>query len=143
MIIIYIYLKNQIPNGKNIYIYSEYITIFIRKCTGRWSGSRKSNVSVQQSDSVFERFKKLDTRGQSMQDDDSVDTKLSITAHSHPISCIRVYSTKNNDISMISTSALDGKVLLWNVFGNVDSNYPSCLMSISKLLNKAPKEVAE
>lgn len=75
-----------------------------------------------------------------MQNDDSI--KSSTTAHSHPISCIRIYSTKNNDISMISTSALDGKVLLWDVIGNVDSNYSSCLVSISKLLNKAPKEVS-
>lgn len=124
----------------SIYQYYNYINIFIRKCTGRWSGSRKATITTQQSDSVFERFKKLDTRGQSMQNDDS--TKLSITAHSHPISCIRIYSTKNNDISMISTSALDGKVLLWDVIGNVDSNYSSCLVSISKLLNKAPKEIA-
>jgi len=141
-------LLNQYPIGKYLYTFTAYL-LFNRKCNGRWGKAKStSSSSGQQSDSVFEKFKKLDTRGQSLfhDDDDSMSSDdLSIssaTAHQHPISCIRVYSTKGNSISMLSTSALDGKIFLWDISEKFGGNLPSCSISTLKLLNKASKETA-
>ena len=101
---------------------------------GRWSGTKKNPSS--QSESMFERFKKLDTKGQSMQDDESnTSEKLIVAAHQHPISCIRVYSKKNNNVSMISTCALDGRMFLWDI-SEKSENF-NCRVSVSKLVNNA------
>ena len=112
---------------------------------------QKAASDKEQFEDVFDKFKRLDTSGYSntvsgkdlAKDTRTVPTTCR-TAHQHPISCLRAYSTKgsgsDSNVSTLSTSALDGKILLWDVKAPLGQCLQSgCMSTVTTLVNRAPK----
>lgn len=127
------------------------------KCLGRLTGGSGRSPSPspgsvspveQKFDQAFDRFKKLDVRGQGAKTsgESSTESLTSLissigTAHRHPVSCIRLYS-QDQGRSKVSSSSLDGKIFLWDMGDGMESVTMQA-PQISKLANKAPAVPAD
>lgn len=78
------------------------------------SGSLDSTASggaqSQREESALNMFKQMDLKGKTGRDD----TQLK-TVHQNTISTVREYSGQPGSIRQISTSGVDGRVVVWNL----------------------------
>lgn len=63
---------------------------------------------------AFAAFRNADTRGQSSTGSTSSDTKL-LTVHQNTITNIRAYDYSAEGLNRVSTSGVDGQLVIWDV----------------------------
>lgn len=61
---------------------------------------------------AMDRFRSMDTRGQ---DRDSSRAKAALTTHVNPINQIIVHTSSNGMVSKVATSAIDGRICVWDL----------------------------
>ena len=82
---------------------------------GDWKFVERLDQAVQKkslfgSNSAMNKFKQLDSRGQS----EDTSSELGST-HQNTITSIRPFSTKSTDVDKFATSGLDGRIVIWDV----------------------------
>ena len=72
------------------------------------TGTKKS---VMSSNTAFNKFKQMDSRAQSST---TTDTELN-TVHQNTITLVRPYDGAGDKVTKISTSGVDGKLVVWDL----------------------------
>jgi len=89
------YLFQQVGNGWEV----------VQKLDG---GAKKSVQGG--SNSAMNKFKQMDSRAQAS----GGDTELS-TTHQNTITCVRAFSNYSDQVTKISTTGIDGKLVVWDL----------------------------
>ena len=77
---------------------------------GSLESKGRPGLAEAREESAFNMFRQMDLKGKGSQDD----TKLK-TVHQNTISTIRSYEESGDKVSKISSSGVDGRVVIWNV----------------------------
>lgn len=76
---------------------------------GSLDTSAQGGQQNQREESALNMFRQMDLRGKTKDD-----TQLK-TVHQNSISTVRAYSGSPDGVSQISTSGVDGRVVIWNL----------------------------
>jgi len=76
---------------------------------GSLDSTSKSGSANQREESALNMFRQMDLRGKAVDD-----TQLK-TVHQNSISTVRAYAGTPDAVSQISTSGVDGRVVVWNL----------------------------
>jgi len=83
------------------------------------SGLGGSSPVGRLNSAAFTTFRNADSRGQtnvpgSPVGSSSTDTEL-LTVHQNTITCVRPYEARGGQVTRVSTTGVDGKLVIWNV----------------------------
>lgn len=83
-----------------------------RSLAGKIDVAKKKEGNLS-TNSAFNKFKQMDSKGQ--QGNQAAETELS-TTHQNTITDIRAYASSGpNSVSQVSTSGVDGKLVVWDL----------------------------
>jgi actin related protein 2/3 complex subunit 1A/1B len=75
---------------------------------GKLDGGKKATSKMEST--AMDRFKQMVSRAQLEASDITLDS-----VHQNAINCIRVYERSEKEVTKITTSGLDGRLVVWNI----------------------------
>lgn len=89
---------------------------------GARSGFRGNSTVGRLNSGAFATFRAADSRGQSGTTTAAADTKL-LTIHQNTITSVRPYEMQGDQVTKISTSGVDGKLVIWDANAAVQGGW--------------------